>query len=431
MKTKNIIILFVLYAAAILQAVDMSSMFLTLGSEMHTQTDSAGRIATYWTSGDYSEYTAASGSDVWIDNGRYIIFESVRPRPVGGTTAGERQLVAADTQTGSLYWMRALTRESTSTYGAAHIEMPAAVHYDCCEAANLVAFRDITGHRLYCLNLNTGAVNEIWTLTDGTFYGAPTIAADGSWVMINAVVKGPNQGGDFAGTTSAVCRIAINPLTGAKVSNPVSLYDGVSLIKGGIINTFLGAAINKFTGNVIAYNVVGSNYAAMEVTGLRYIENDASLMSVIANFTEQQSIKNLFWAGGSNYVYYIDASDAVNRQYSLARMHTLTRRHQKWTPTLAAKQIRLSPIQKQSSVVSLLQKLEISCFEMSADETLAAYSVPGRGIYYINTAEGKAYQVLTLSSGEDVENIAFDRQNGKMAFVKRSGSNSKIGSSGI
>lgn len=423
MKQYKKIMIMLLCAVSFVQAVDLSMMYRSLGSEMHSQTNAAGITTTYWTSGSYNEYLASSGSDVWLDNGRYILFESDRPRPVGGTTIGERQLIAADTQTGTLYWLRALTREATSTYGTAHIEMPAASHYDCSPAANLVAFRDITGHRLSCLNLNNGAVSELWNIADGTFYGPPTIAEDGSWVMINALIQGPDEGGDFAGTTSAICRIAINPLTGAKVSNQVSVYDRVSLADNGLIDVMLGAAFNKFTGDTIAYDVITDNaYSQPVLKSLRFIENDKSFMSKLMTLDEGQTLSNLFWPGKSGYAYYIDGSS------SLARLHVMTRRHQRWTPTLAAKKIRLRPVAKKDPVISSLKEFEISCFQVSGNETLAAYSVEDQGMYYINVTDGKTYPLQALSAGEDVRAICFDDPDGKIAFQKCYSSGSKIAS---
>ncbi len=388
-------------------------MFISLGSEFHLEDD-----ISYWTSGSYDEYMATGG--VTVDNGRYIVFESTRPRPVGGATSGEKQLIAADTHTGGLYWLRAITGESPSTYGDAHINLPTEFHYDCCESANLIVFRDITGHRLYCLNLNTGAVNQLLHLAGGTFFGAPTIAANGNWVIINALMKGPDEGSYLAGTTSVVLKIMINPATGQATSSPTVVFDKTSLVKGSFINAYLGIAVNKFSGDVVIKNTIADeDYSETALNAIRFVQGDGALSYDCMQLASGQTASNLFWAGSSRYVYYIDGN---NR---LSRLHTLTRRHQRWTQTLAARQMRLKPAKSKETAISAVSGFGINTFNMSSDEKFALYSVEGSGLYLVNIQSGKTKQLLSLPNS--IQSAVFDLSNDKAIFKIFDGANSKIG----
>jgi hypothetical protein len=171
-----------------------------------------GREIIFLTTGDYinsSQYPHQKG---WLENDRYVIFESTRPRPDGKPSTGdgsnyrniERQLLAADVDTGDIYWLATLEVEDVSRYGKYHLVMSSQYHSDYAPETNTIVYYDMSGHNLYLLNLNTGERNLIWHMPTGTIGDPPSISDCGTRIGVYVFHPGPDKDDILYGTTSAI-----------------------------------------------------------------------------------------------------------------------------------------------------------------------------------------------------------------------------------
>ncbi len=159
----------------------------------------------------------------WRSNGREVFFESNRPRPDGTLVKGERQLMMADVETGKLTHLATLGVEDTSIYGEFHTGGSSQYHSDYAPGADLLVYYDMTGHHLYTLRPG-GAPVEVLHETQGYIGDPPAISRDGTEILYYIIFPGPKQNRYFAGMTSAIFTLRIDPATGKAVGEPHMVY---------------------------------------------------------------------------------------------------------------------------------------------------------------------------------------------------------------
>jgi hypothetical protein len=183
--------------------------WLKIANESQTVTDeTTGQKITFLTTGEYTNNIFYPHCRTWSADERHVFFTSTRPRPAGTGAGGdgEAQLMAADTQTGDLYWLatipgqgRPRSREVTN-------------HAEYNPAKNIIIFTDIFDKNIYSLNLGTGAVSHIYKLDiPGAHTGhPPSVSADGRRVAFWAMFKGPGPDAFFKGYTNAAFYIDLD-----------------------------------------------------------------------------------------------------------------------------------------------------------------------------------------------------------------------------
>jgi Tol biopolymer transport system component len=182
----------------------------------------------FLTDGEYINSTQYPHNKAWLENDRYLMFESTRPRPDGKPSTGdnsnyrhvERQLLAADVKTGDIYHLATLEVEDDAKYGKYHLPMSTQYHSDYAPATNTVVYYDMSGHNLYLLDLDTGKRNLIWNVTTGTLGDPPTISDDGKMVGVYVFYPGPDEDDKLGGKTCAIYTIAIDPRKNDKAAEP-------------------------------------------------------------------------------------------------------------------------------------------------------------------------------------------------------------------
>jgi Tol biopolymer transport system component len=207
---------------------ELSDNFPLIGNERHTVIDEvSGKEVIFLTSVEYLNYSQYPHNKAFLEDDKYLIFESIRPRPDGSPSTGdgsdyrntERQLFAANIETGDIYWLAALEVEDVSEYGKYHLPMSTQYHNDYAPKTNSVVYYDMTGHNLYMLSLNTGEKKHILNVDEGTIGDPPTISDCGTRVAMYIAYPGPDSGATFAGRTTAIVYVDIDPKTNERIGD--------------------------------------------------------------------------------------------------------------------------------------------------------------------------------------------------------------------
>ncbi len=211
---KKIIIYSILLCSAYLQA-KIADHFPVIGNEKHIVRDAvSGRDIIFLTNSDYINYAQYPHNKGWLEDDKYVLFTSYRPSPEGIVRPGERQMLAANIETGDIYRLATLDFEDTAKYGKYHLTISGAYQHDYAPKANIIIYNDITGHNLYLLNLNTGERKQIWHVDNGTINDLPSITDDGTRALIYVLHPAPEVAAmPNVGVMSAVYSFDINPET--------------------------------------------------------------------------------------------------------------------------------------------------------------------------------------------------------------------------
>lgn len=211
----------------------LADHFMKSGNEKASVQDAVShKTVTFLTSGDYINSSQYPHNKAWLENDKYVMFESLRPRPDGQPSTGdnsdyrhtERQLMAADVESSDLYWLASLEVEDTTQYGSYHLSMSSMYHTDYAPASNSVVYYDMSGHNLYMLSLNTGERKLIYNAANGTIGDPPTISDDGTRVVVYIAHPGPANSTLFAGRTTSIVYFDIDPQTNDVIGEPVTVY---------------------------------------------------------------------------------------------------------------------------------------------------------------------------------------------------------------
>jgi len=211
----------------------LADHFPKIGNEKTSAQDSVSlKTVTYLTSGQYINSSQYPHNKAWLENDKYVMFESVRPRPDGQPCTGdnsdyrrtERQLMAADVESGDIYWLGSIEVEDTVQYGSYHLSMSSMYHTDYAPGSNSVVYYDMSGHNLYMLNLNTGERKLLFNVPNGTIGDPPSITDDGTRVVIYVAHPGPDNLTLFTARTTSIVYFDINPATNDMIGSPVTVY---------------------------------------------------------------------------------------------------------------------------------------------------------------------------------------------------------------
>lgn len=227
----TILLLLTLTASISLAAVNdgLADCFPKIGNEREVIRDEkTGRPITFLTGPEHMDTVYYPTARSWTRNGRYVLLESDRPRPDGTIHPGERQLLAAEVETGDLYWLASLEVEDTELYGDAHQRMSSQYHADYAPGAHSIVYYDMTGHRAFYLDLGNGKKTQILHMKDGTIGDPPSISTDGARVIFYAAHPGPRAGDHFIGSTFAIYSLDIDLQTGQPAGSPqlLTAYPG-------------------------------------------------------------------------------------------------------------------------------------------------------------------------------------------------------------
>ncbi len=207
----------------------LADHFPVVGNERHVVKDAlSGRDIIFLTSGEYMNSTQYPHNKAFLEDDKYVIFESSRPRPDGTHKPGqmlhyqdgERQLLAANIETGDIHQLAVLEYEDTAQYGQYHLAMSSQYHSDYAPQTNTVVYYDMTGHNLYILSLNTGQRKKIWTMPYGRIGDPPSITDCGSRLLVYASHPGPAANPYLAGRTTVVYSMDIDTETNDVVGSP-------------------------------------------------------------------------------------------------------------------------------------------------------------------------------------------------------------------
>ncbi|AQQ70954.1 Oligogalacturonate lyase [Limihaloglobus sulfuriphilus] len=285
-------------------------------SETETVTDKVtGREIRFLTNGDYMNCHSYPHNRSWLEDDKYVMIESSRPRPEGTWKAAcgeedpyfrqERQLLAVNIDDGRIYHLATLEMEDTSKY-AGHLSMSSQYHADYAPGSNTVIYYDMSGHNLYMLDLTNGKRKRIMHVPDGTIGDPPTISRDGTRAVAYIDYPGPAENKQFFGRTTVMYAFDLN---------------GIELTKSPyIINTFVQqvykemriapchTVINPVNPDEVSYchGFRDRSDGSVLKSRIWYSKIDGSLVK-LANITPDGHIfTHEIWGPQGKYIYYVD-----------------------------------------------------------------------------------------------------------------------------
>lgn len=284
--------------------------FPAIGNEKHAIIDAvSGKQVIFVTDANYINTTNYVTCRTWAENEKYIIIESTRPRPDGTVNRDERQLIAADIETGELFWLASLTVEpNVAQYGKHHIKKSARQYYtDYAPATNSLVYLDITGHHLYLLNLNTRQTSILWHLAEGTFSAPPSIKEDGSRVVINVIQPGPGPNTLFYGRTYAVYALDIDREKSSLKGKPylITTFAGCNAPDAIDLNH---AQVNPANPDEISFchGFRGKSDGSVVKGRVWYAKADGSLVKLATPTPADHVFTHEAWGPQGKYIYFVD-----------------------------------------------------------------------------------------------------------------------------
>ncbi|MFI4910401.1 MAG: hypothetical protein ACIAQZ_01900 [Sedimentisphaeraceae bacterium JB056] len=296
---------------------DISSNFTYAGNEKTVAVDSVtGYQLNYLTNNQYMNTSCYPHNRGWSNDGNYIFIESDRPRPDGqpstGNTVGdyhfiERQLLAVNVNNGDIYWLGSIEVEDISQYGVNHVSMSSQYHIDYSPGADILVYYDMTGHRLYTLDLDTGNRNLIWHSEYATLGDTPSISWDGRAVLVYACSAKPTDSSFFSGKTTSIYKIRLNTETGEAIGLPKLVYsysNRSDISQDSEIN--IGHVIidpMDVSQMTFCHGYSGSADGSVQKRRVWYGKTDGSL---IKSLTDTQNIDtHEMWGFSNRYSYFV------------------------------------------------------------------------------------------------------------------------------
>ena len=300
----------------------LAGHFPVIGNERHVVTDRvSGREVIFLTDGKYINSTQYPHNRGWLENDRYVMFESTRPRPAGKPATGdnsdyrhvERQLLAADVETGDIYWLATIEVEDTARYGRHHLAMSTQYHADYAPATHSVVYYDMTGHNLYMLSLTTGERRHVLHVPDGTIGDPPTICDDGTRVMIYIAYPDPARSPLFGGRTTIAAYLDINPATNEAVGPLHPVYSWTHRrypIAGNPDNdiNICHAVINPANKDEFSFCHGYNGYSDGSIDCVRtwYGRTDGSVIRMANPTPKGHIFTHEIWGPKGRLIYYVD-----------------------------------------------------------------------------------------------------------------------------
>jgi hypothetical protein len=176
MKKKNILKGTVLAVGSVLLAgciATVPASWIPAGNEMEKVVDAeTGRTVVYMTAGNSIDTQFHYHGGTWGEiNGRiYLFFSSSRQRPAeaGETRPGERQIMAADVETGDLYYLTTIPNDGTGSlahinvrpYHSSYNDETKTIFFFNKKRNAIYGYNCLTGERKKMLELPAGAVSR-------------------------------------------------------------------------------------------------------------------------------------------------------------------------------------------------------------------------------------------------------------------------------
>ncbi len=166
---KSIVFLFAaLFIISGCAAVPPSS-WIKVGNELEDVMDpETGRTVRYLTSGKYMDLHFHYHNISWatVNGTKYLFFSSSRKRPksVGKSLPGEKQIMAVDVKSGDLYYLTTIENKKGGNVNYISFRPYYALYND---VAKTIFFLNINRAKVYAYNILTGKQKLILTLPKG------------------------------------------------------------------------------------------------------------------------------------------------------------------------------------------------------------------------------------------------------------------------
>ena len=318
---RNQITVYCLLLSAVLAQAKLADHFPMIGNERHVVKDQlSGKDIIFLTDAKYMNSTQYPHNKAFIEDDKYVIFESSRLRPDGSGTAGtfpayqngERQLLAADIESGDIYHLASLEFEDTAKYGQYHVHTSSQYHSDYAPATNTVVYYDMTGHNLYMLNLNTGLRKQIWHTDYGTLGDPPSITEDGTRLIVYVVHSGVENPDFFANRITSVYYFDIDAVTN-EVSKPklitVWVHRKVELDAVNTSGIYLAhPLVNPANRDEFSFchGFNGYSNGTIDCARIWYGKVDGSLIQMANPTPEGHIFTHELWGPQGRLIYYVD-----------------------------------------------------------------------------------------------------------------------------
>ena len=299
----------------------IADSFQVIGNEMETAVDAVtGRSFVYLTSGDYMNCHNYPHNRSWLENGTYVLVESSRPRPDGTYNAragsediwfrGERQLLAVDIETGNIYYLDTLEMEDPKQYPG-HLSISSQYHADYSPVTNTLIYSDMTGHKLYLLDLNTGKKNCIWHLKNGTFDNVPAMSRDGKTAIVWTAFPGPAGTEFLYGRTSIAYKFEID---GVELKEtPAIIYTFANIVdpKDGRSIAPCHPDINPVDPSIwdFCHGFRAASDGSVLKTRTWWGKTDGSMISIATVTPQDRVFTHEIWGPKGRYIYWVNIPD--------------------------------------------------------------------------------------------------------------------------
>ncbi|MGZ0707710.1 hypothetical protein ACWPKO_05190 [Coraliomargarita sp. W4R53] len=173
---------FAFSSVCVLGKSEVPSHWRAVESEAHTvQFDLGLPPVLYLTSGESTDYLLYPHSHAWSGDSRFVFFESVRLDPNG--VAGN-QLMAADSETGDLYWICSIPEGSNRERLGSQIVTSRKFHISHAPESGRFVIISMDASSVYIYEPTTGETRELFSFPEGAIGGSPDISTDGSRVLL-------------------------------------------------------------------------------------------------------------------------------------------------------------------------------------------------------------------------------------------------------
>jgi len=155
----------------------------------------------------------------WSRDGKRVFVETEKPRVNQPTITHERQIISIDIQTGDTIPLAPIEKEDTRQYSDIHVKASSQYHFDYAPEADVLVYYDMSGHRMYLLNVSTGGLKLILHETNSTIGDPLAITPDGRRVVYY-VLKPAEKTPTLGGIESTIYALDLDPEALKTTSEP-------------------------------------------------------------------------------------------------------------------------------------------------------------------------------------------------------------------
>ncbi len=413
---------------------DIADVFPKIGCEKEVVKDeTTGRTITYLTSGEFMNCHNYPHNRSWLENEQYILVESSRPR-ADGTYNGkpgsesphficERQLLAINVSTGNIYHLDTLEMEDYSLYPG-HLPISSQYHADYSPVTNTLIYSDMTGHKLYLLDLNTGKKNCIWHLRDGTFDNVPAMSKNGKVAIVFVAYPGPAKTDLLYGRTTVAFRLDIQGIQLEK--DPSLLYSFTDLIDpaDGRRIAPCHPDINPVDPKVWDFCrgfLHGSDGTVLK-SRTWWGKTDGSMIAVTAVTPKNRIFTHEIWGPKGQFIYYVDIPSPTDLTGGVSRIDPRIGKPETIFEGLLPRCLHITLDENENRIVYETQSY-------TKDNPLDEYNNHLEWLGIFNMKTKKHTRILRFLEGRDHPRQAHPAINGdgtKVAFTTADGYNSRV-----